>query len=140
MAVRSLLRAGLVLSLAVLGSGQMAAAQDALTRSDRQGSVAVSLTLTAPPSVGSPISVKLVLDTHSVGLDDIALQQAVAIRGPDGPDVAPTAVEQATGGGHHREALLVFAPLTPGALLRIVVKNVGGVAERTFTWNLEPGQ
>jgi len=140
MAGRSLLRAGLLLSLTVLASGQIVGAQDALTRSDRQGPVTVSLTLAAPPKVGSPIPVKLVLDTHSVGLDGIALQQAVAMRAPDGTDIAPTSVEQATGGGHHREALLVFPPSTQSGLLRIVVKNVGGVAERTFTWNLEPGQ
>jgi hypothetical protein len=71
-----------------------------------------------------------------VALDGVAFEQAVVIRLPNGADVPPTAVEQASGSGHHREAVLVFPPSPPGGGVQIVVKNVGGVAERTFTWAL----
>lgn len=54
------------------------------------------------------------------------------MRTADGTDVAPTAMEQATGSGHHREAVLVFPAVTAPGSVWIVVKNVGGVAERTF--------
>lgn len=77
----------------------------------------------------------MVLDTHSVGLDDIAFEHAVAMRTPDGTDLAPEAVE-AKGGGHHRRAVVVFPPLAQAGVVRIVVKNVGGVAERIFSWDL----
>ena len=77
---------------------------------------------------------KVVLDTHSVGLDGVAFEQIVAIRTADGAEVLPSAVEQASGGGHHREAVLVFPSAAQPGSVRIVVKNVGGVAERTFTW------
>jgi hypothetical protein len=43
-------------------------------------------------------------------------------------------VEQASGSGHHREAVLVFPPIAQPGPVRILVRNVGGVAERTFLW------
>jgi hypothetical protein len=112
------------------------AAEPAPSRQDRQGPVTVTATLLAADTAGSPVRVKVALDTHSVNLDALAFETIVARRGPDGRDVEPAAVEQAKGGGHHREAVVVFSDAGPGGELRIVVKNVGGVGERIFTWDL----
>lgn len=111
-------------------------AQDAMTKHDRQGPVTVALTLLTSPGDGSPMRVKVVLDTHSVALDGITLQQAVVLLASDGREVTPEALEAATGGGHHRQAILVFPPGVAKGSVRIVVRNVGGVAERTFTWDV----
>jgi hypothetical protein len=111
------------------------AAQGAWTKEDRQGPVTVALTLLAPPAEGAPLRVKVVLDTHSVGLDDIALARAVTVEAPDGSRVPPAAVEEATGGGHHRQAVLVFPGVGSGPV-RIVVRGVGGVPERAFSWDV----
>ncbi len=132
--MRSFLGIGLILALVVLGAVGAAEAQQGLGKQDRQGPVTVAVTLTDLPVVGAPLKAKVVLDTHSVALDGIAFEQAVAIRTPDGTDVAPTAVEQAKGSGHHREAVLVFPPPASTGPLKIVVKNIGGVAERSFVW------
>jgi len=113
-------------------------AQEGLTKRDRQGPVTVTVTLTESPSSGVPVRAKIVLDTHSIALDGIALEQVVALRVPDGSEVGPTAVEQAQGRGHHREAVLIFPPLASPGALRIVVRNVGSVAERQFIWELPP--
>jgi hypothetical protein len=110
-----------------------AAAQEPLTKRDDRGQVTVTVTLEAAPAPGRPIRAHIVLDTHVVALDGIALEQAVALRAPDGRDTAPTAVEAAKGGGHHREATVVFAA-PGGEEIHLVVKNVGGVAERSFRW------
>jgi hypothetical protein len=123
-----------VLSLIGVWPDGLSEAQEGLTKRDSQGSVTVLVTLTAQPSPGAPIKAKVVLDTHSVALDGVTFEQAVVIRPPNGADVPPTAVEQASGSGHHREAVLVFPPSPQPGPVRIVVKNVGGVAERTFTW------
>lgn len=109
-------------------------AQEGLTKRDAQGPVTVVVTLIPSPTPGALVKAKVVLDTHSVGLDGVAFEQAVAIRTADGAEVPPTAVEQASGSGHHREAVLVFPPSSQPGSLRIVVKNVGGVAERIFLW------
>jgi hypothetical protein len=122
-----------VVSLIVGTLGGMPEAQEALTRRDAQGPVTVVVTLMSLPRPGTPIRAKVVFDTHSVALDGVVFEQAVAIRTPDGAEVLPTAVEQAGGSGHHREAVLVFPPQLGS--VRIVVRNVGGVAERTFFWD-----
>ncbi|MGH7333920.1 MAG: hypothetical protein ACREKS_14505 [Candidatus Rokuibacteriota bacterium] len=89
--------------------------------------------MTSAPADG-PLRVKVVLDTHSVSLDDLAFEKIVAFRAPDGSDVGPVAIEEVKGGGHHQEAVLVFGALRGPVL--IVVKDVGGVAERSFSWDL----
>lgn len=117
-----------------------AGGQDLPPKLDSRGPVAVRVTLLAPATGGAPLKVRVALNTHSVGLDDIAFDRAVALRGTGGSDVAPTAVEQATGGGHHRQAVVVFPPVPGGGEISIVVKGVGGVKERVFTWRLAPGR
>jgi hypothetical protein len=114
--------------------GGLTEAQEGLTRRDTQGPVTVVVTLLHPSGPGTPIKAKVVFDTHSVALDGVAFEQAVVVRTPDGAEVPPTAVEQASGSGHHREAVLVFPPVAQPGPVRILVRNVGGVAERTFLW------
>jgi hypothetical protein len=133
--MRALVRTGLVLTLFTLVAAALAEAQDGWTKQDRQGPVTVVVTLLAP-AAGAPLKAKVVLDTHSVSLDAVSFEQAVAMRAADGAEVRPTAVEQTSGSGHHREAVLVFPPLPPGGSVRLVVKNVGGIPERTFSWEL----
>ena len=123
-----------VLALVVLGGAGVSDAQNELTREDRQGRVTVTVTLSAPPVDLTPVRVQVALDTHSVMLDAIGFEDAVAMRSPEGIDIRPSAVVEVKGSGHHREAVLVFPPIAQGGALRIVVKNVGGVPERLFIW------
>lgn len=111
------------------------AAEPTLSRQDRQGAVTVTATMLAS-ATPELLRVKVALDTHSVSLDGLEFESVVVLRGPDGTDVAPVAIEQAKGGGHHREAVLVFPAPGAGGGSRVVVKNVGGVGERSFTWEL----
>lgn len=115
----------------------IASAQDGLTQRDSQGPVSVVVTLISPPVPGAPLKARVSLDTHSVALDAIALDRAVTLRTPDGAEVAATGLEQVKGGGHHREAVVVFPPVD-ATEVRIVVKDVGGIAERSFRWELAP--
>jgi hypothetical protein len=130
--MRAGLRVGLL--VAVLGTASGVSAQDALTQRDGQGAVTVVVTLAGPPQVGVPIRATVVLDTHSVALDDVVFERAVALRTPEGVEVAPTSVEGVKGSGHHRQAVVVFPPVTERGAVRIVVRNVGGIGERVFTW------
>lgn len=130
--MRAWLRVGLV--VAALGSVGGASGQEGLTQRDGQGAVTVAVTLTGPPEVGVPIRVTVVLDTHAVALDDVVFERAVALRTPEGGEIAPAGVEVSRGSGHHREAVLVFPPVTQRATVRIIVKNVGGIGERNFVW------
>ncbi len=127
-------RAAAVLALVVLWGLGVSYAQNGPTREDRQGPVTVTVTLTAPPVDLTPVRAAVSLDTHSVMLDAIRFEDAVAMRNPEGIDIRPSAVVQVKGSGHHREAVLVFPPIAQGGWLRIVVKNVGGIPERLFIW------
>jgi hypothetical protein len=131
----SLLRTAFAVALIGVWTGGQSEAQDRLTKRDAQGPVTVTVTLIPGVVSSAPIRAKVVLDTHSVALDDVAFDQAVAIRTADGTEVLPTSVEQARGGGHHREAVVVFPPMPQLGGIRIVVKDVGGVAARTFSWD-----
>lgn len=93
----------------------------------------VAVTLLAVEADSGSVKAKVVLDTHSVGLDGIAFEEAVTLRTAAGADVRPSSVEL-KGSGHHREAVVVFK--APRGAVQIVMKNVGGVAERTFSWEL----
>jgi len=122
------------LALVLLGGAAHvpASAQGALTKTDGQGPVAVAVTLLAATAGG--IRAKVVLDTHSVPLDGIAFDRAVSLRKPDGTDIPPAAVEGASGAGHHRQAVVTFPAIDGATAVEIVVKDVGGVAERLFRW------
>ena len=124
-----------VMTSALIASFALAVAAEPLTKRDTQGPVTVSATIMMPVATDVPLRLKIVLDTHSVGLDDFKFEEAVALRAADGTDVAPTTVE-AKGGGHHREAVLTFPPTGSAAQVQVVVKNIGGVVERSFAWDL----
>ena len=130
--MRAWLRVGLL--VVALGSAGGVSAQDALTRRDGQGAVTVVVTLAGLPQAGVPIRATVVLDTHTVALDDVVFERAVALRTPGGAEVAPTRVEGVKGGGHHRQAVVVFPAVTEQGTVRMVVRNVGGIAERVFVW------
>jgi len=124
--------AALALVLLIGGSVAPTSAQSALTKRDGQGPVAVVVTLMEATASG--IRAKVVLDTHSVPLDGIAFDRAVSLRKPDGTDIPPAAVEGASGAGHHRQAVVTFPAIDGATAVEIVVKDVGGVAERLFRW------
>lgn len=139
--MRRVFRTSVAVALGSLLVPGLLAAQGSLSKRDGQGPVTVTVTLIGAPAPGGPVKVKVSLDTHSVALDGIKFEDVVALGGPDGAVIAPTAVEQVKGAGHHREAVLAFAPLPAAAQqVRITVKNVDGVGERSFKWELPIGR
>ncbi len=99
------------------------------------GNVAVKVTpLKWQPN--APLEFDIAMDTHSVELDDDMLK-AVVLRDNSGMEFTPSAWEGPGAGGHHREGKIIFAPLTTNTkALTLVVKNVAGVPERLYKWEL----
>lgn len=121
--------------VAIPAGDALAAAADSskLTQQAEGGGVTVAATLLKDQGEGTAI--KLALNTHSVGLDGYKLESLATLRDDTGKTYPVTAVEQA-GGGHHRQAVLRFGKLNPGARsIELIVKDVAGVKERTFRWS-----
>src|SRR6266508_4075078 len=113
------------------------------TRLSEVGQVTIEVTWSGASSpAGGPVFA-VGLDTHSVDLDAIDLRPLASLRADSGPEV-PAADWDAPKGGHHRKGSLSFPAavsgrplIAPGArTLTLVIRDVGGVPERTFTWPL----
>ncbi|MCX6813119.1 MAG: hypothetical protein NTV77_01350 [Candidatus Azambacteria bacterium] len=76
-------------------------------------------------------------NTHSGSLDQDITQIATLVDGK-GNTYKPIRWDGAGPGGHHREGVLSFNPVQPApAYVELKIKDVGGVNERSFRWNLE---
>ena len=79
---------------------------------------------------------QVVLDTHSGSLDEDLLKMA-CLADDENNVYYPIAWEGPGPGGHHREGILVFKAMSPVPLyIELKIKNVGGVSERSFRWNM----
>ena len=91
------------------------------------------------PGNASPVF-NVVLDTHSVELDRYRFEDIVALRDQTGGEHAAGLVSS-KGSGHHREATVEFkgADLTGSDYVELVIKDVAGVPERVFRFDLKGG-
>lgn len=115
----------------------VAAAQtNSLTaKNNDEGAVSVSVTPENLASTAGPWRFAVQFNTHVAPIS----QDMVAVATLDGKGVAerPTAWEGDPPGGHHRRGVLVFQPMNPmPQTLTLHIRDVGGVADRTFTWEL----
>lgn len=107
--------------------------QAKLTQQVAGGGVTVAATLLKDQAEATAI--KLVLDTHSANLDGYKFEAIASLRDDSGKTYPVEAVEQASGGGHHRQAVLRFGRVNPQAgSIELIVKDVAGVKERIFRW------
>lgn len=98
-----------------------------------------AVTITVTPSDISPNSQEwrfhVVMDTHSVELDQDMTRIAV-LTDESGKEYKPLRWEGAPPGGHHREGVLVFAVIEPvPQAVELNVKDIDGIPERSFKWN-----
>ena len=79
---------------------------------------------------------KIVIDTHSQALSDDLVKSSVLLDGASGR-YAPVAWEGAAPGGHHREGILRFKPISPPPpSIELQVTRNGESAARSFRWPL----
>jgi hypothetical protein len=130
------LLAGLfVIVLFGIGVGH-AAVPSGITRTDAGGGVTVKVTYLNPQETADA-RFDIALDTHSVNLDAYDLKALSHLRDEVGKDYQPTHVEN-KGSGHHRQITLVFPkPSAEAKKLELVIKDMAGVKERVFRWDLE---
>lgn len=112
------------------------AVESKATQTVSGGGVTAKVTYLNPKSNDDP-RFQVVLDTHSVSLDSYDLKSIAFLRDDTGKSYVATTAET-KGSGHHREAIVSFPELSPETKrVELVIKNLAGVKERTFTWKLE---
>jgi hypothetical protein len=106
--------------------------KSALTRINEEDAITVAVT---PVTLsGDPLEFEIVMDTHAGSLD-ADLETAASLKDSAGKTYAPLAVEGDPPGGHHRSALLKFPKPDSSGQITLILRGVGEVPERTFSWN-----
>ena len=79
----------------------------------------------------------VVFDTHSADLNDDPLKSSLLLDGASGR-YAPVAWDGAGPGGHHREGVLRFKPISPlPQSIVLQITRAGEDAPRSFRWRLK---
>ena len=102
---------------------------------DNQASVTVTVTPTLLGEKSGEWKFDVVMDTHSVELDQDMTKVAILIN-EQGKEYKAQSWDGPTG-GHHREGILTFSKITPTPKsVELKISDIGGVV-RTFNWQLK---
>ena len=125
----------LVLALLIcVGAATSAQAADLTTIKNAGYGVTIAVTPQGKADAGPEF--KVVMDTHSQDLSDDLLKSAVLVDGA-GNRHAPTAWEGAGPGGHHREGVLRFPPISATLSMELQITRPKEQSPRTFRWELQ---
>ena len=107
------------------------------TKIDDQPSVYLTVT---PIEFGKDVPIwkfDITFETHSGSLDQDPMK-VISLLDGKGKIYQPIAWEGSGPGGHHREGVLIFNAINPEPpYVELKIKNVGGIPERSFKWDLE---
>lgn len=105
------------------------------SQTSSEGSVTISVTPSKLANAGT-WEFEITLDTHSVELDSDLTKAAILIA--DDKEYQPIAWDGDPPGGHHRNGILQFAPISQQPeSIALKIRNIGGVEERDFIWQLK---
>ncbi len=88
---------------------------------------------------------EVAMNTHSVDLDQYAMEQISLLRDDKGMEMKAIAWDGPAGGGHHRSGKLIFSDgdrsgkplISPETkFIELIIKGIGGEKERVFRWDL----
>lgn len=119
-----------------VNSSQNTTSNGLATKESSEGPVSVSATPTNLGNGSSSWDFAIALNTHSEDLtaDLVAVSELID---DQGKSYKPVSWEGSPPGGHHRNGVLKFNPISPKPkAIELKIKNVGGVAERSFKWDL----
>jgi hypothetical protein len=136
MVMRNIGSALAALLLAGITSSTVAAEYPTLKSAER--GVTVAVTPQNLSDAAASWEFRIVLDTHSGDLSDDLTRTAALFDG-GGKRYAPVAWEGGGPGGHHREGVLRFQPISPRpASIEMRIARDGEAVLRVFRWQLKP--
>jgi hypothetical protein len=105
-------------------------------KENKEGPVRVSVTPQSVSKSGDAWRFAVQFNTHVTPITQDMVAVA-SLTGNKDAGQAPTAWEGDPPGGHHRRGVLVFKPIDPmPATITLHIREVGGIADRAFTWKL----
>ncbi len=123
---------------AALAGSPLASAQTLTLEAQKNDEGAVSVSVT-PQDVSKSAGAwrfAVQFNTHVTPISQDMVAVA-SLTDEKGAEEQPSAWEGDPPGGHHRHGVIVFQPINPTpSTLTLHIREVGGVADRTFTWNL----
>jgi hypothetical protein len=105
-------------------------------QSNSDQAVTVQVTPLNLPGGGETLDFEVAFNTHSVDLsfDPAAIS---VLRDDQGREYPAAGWEGSEAGGHHRSGVLKFAaPENTPAFVEVIIRDVAGVPERVFRWEL----
>ncbi len=106
------------------------------TRDNNEGQVRVSVTPENLSKTTDTWRFAVQLNTHVAPLTQ-DLKAVSSISDGKSAEGKPVAWEGDPPGGHHRKGVLVFKALSPAPdSITVEIREIGGIANRTFTWNV----
>lgn len=124
-----------LLTVTVFGASGAGAAPDLPTRTSAEAAVTVKAT--PRPLAGATWEFELVFDTHSRELND-DLEKTAALVADGGKTFSPVKWQGNPPGGHHREGVLQFKPISPlPASIELRIAREGEPKPRVFQWPLK---
>lgn len=105
-------------------------------QSNSEKAVTVQVTPLNLPGGGNTLDFEVAFTTHTVNLNFDPAQISI-LRDDQGREYPATGWDGAGPGGHHRSGVLKFGVLeTAPAFVEVVIRDVAGVPERVFHWEL----
>lgn len=137
-AILLLIYAGVLGGIAPWSSGDRQAEQDQWeTRTDDTAPVTIAVTPIELGAGADNWKFNVTFATHSGSLDEDPAKVAV-LMDDKGGIYRPTAWAGPGPGGHHRTGVLAFKAISPTpSSVELKIKNVGGVPERSFKWEID---
>ena len=131
------LKSALVAFLLAAAAGWPAAAAELTTQKSTDRGVTVDVTPQNLSAGAVNWDFKVVLDTHAGELNDDLVKTA-ALLDDKGRRHVPVQWEGAGPGGHHREGVLKFKPVSPApAAIELQIRRAGEADPRSFRWKLQ---
>ena len=106
-------------------------------QTNSEGAVEVEVTPIEISDTSDLRQFKIVLNTHSVELDQ-DLTKSTLLFDNKRNQYEPLSWDGAPPGGHHREGVLTFRPVSPQpAFIELIVKGIDEVPERKLSWDFK---
>ena len=119
------------------GWNEAVAASHLATQTSSARSVTVKVTPQNVAGDAKTWDFAIVLDTHSADLNDDLVKSSLLLGGAGGR-YAPLAWDGAPPGGHHREGVLRFKPISPRPQsIELQITRAGEDAPRSYQWQLK---